>query len=125
MTKEQRDRCHTIIHSGAAASGAIGAGLAQVPGGDAVLIMPIQVAMIVALGKVFGIEVPESAARSVVFASLGSILGRGAARVLLRFVPGVGNVVNAGVAFGVTETLGWTLAERMADGRFAPSRVRV
>ena len=120
MTDEQRDRCRTIIHAGGAASAAVGGGLAQVPGGDSVLIMPVQVAMIIALGKVFGIEVTESAARSVIFASLGTIVGRGAARVLVRFVPGVGNIMNAGVAFGVTETMGWAVAERMAAGRFGP-----
>lgn len=118
MTDEQQKRCATIIHAAGGAAGAIGAGLAQVPGGDAILIMPVQVAMIVGLGRVFGLEVTDAAARSVVYASLGTIVGRGAAKVLLRFVPGLGNVLNAGVAFGVTETMGWSVAERMAEGRF-------
>ncbi|MEZ4417547.1 MAG: hypothetical protein R3E10_17465 [Gemmatimonadota bacterium] len=123
MTDEQRGRCATIIHGAGTASAAVGAGLAQVPGGDAILIMPVQVAMIVGLGRVFGIEVSEAAARSVVYASLGTILGRGAAKVLFRFVPGLGNLLNAGVAFSVTETMGWAIAERMADGRFGGTTV--
>ncbi|MCA9738702.1 MAG: hypothetical protein R3E98_05040 [Gemmatimonadota bacterium] len=118
MTDEQQKRCATIIHAAGTAAAGIGAGLAQVPGGDAILIMPVQVAMIVGLGRVFGLEVTDAAARSVVYASLGTIVGRGAAKVLLRFVPGLGNVLNAGVAFGVTETMGWSVAERMSEGRF-------
>ena len=54
-----------IIHGASAAAGAAGAGLAQIPGSDNAVITPIQVAMIVAIGKVHGQELSKSAALSV------------------------------------------------------------
>lgn len=118
MTDEQAGRCHAIIHGASGVAGAIGGGLAQLPGGDAVLIMPIQIAMVAALGRVFGLEVTSTAARSVVYATLGTMLGKGAARVLPRFIPGVGNLINATVAISITETLGWSVARQMENGDF-------
>ncbi len=118
MTDRQRIRCHAIIHGASASAGAVGAGFAQLPGAHAVLIVPIQVAMIAALGRVFGLEVTKTAARSVIYATLGTMLGRGATTVLPRFIPGVGNVLNATVAAGITEALGWALAQQMEVGEF-------
>lgn len=121
MTDDQRMKCATIIHGASAAAGAIGAGLAQIPGGDAAVIMPLQVAMVAALGRVFDLEITETASRSVVYATLGSMLGRGAAKVLPRLIPGIGNLVCASVAFGITETLGWSVARQMEAGTFGGS----
>ncbi|MGI9626124.1 MAG: hypothetical protein ACR2QM_04755 [Longimicrobiales bacterium] len=119
MTNDQKRECELIIHGAAVAAGAVGAGAAQLPGADAVLIMPIQVAMIIALGKKLGIKVSQSAARSAAYATLGTIVGKGASALLVRRIPGLGNVVNAGIAGGVTEVLGRTVMQQMAQGEFA------
>lgn len=121
MKSEQRRECELIINGASMAAGAVGAGLAQLPGADAVIIMPIQVAMIVGLGRVFGLKVSQSAARSAAYATLGTIVGRGASTLLARRIPGIGNLVNAGVAGGVTQLLGRTVMQQMADGEFAGS----
>ena len=72
MTSSQRSKCHAIIHSASASAGAVGAGLAQIPCSDNMIITPIQLTMTIALGRVFGIELTESAAK----ASLASSTSR-------------------------------------------------
>ena len=41
MTDEENSKCHKIIHTAAVAAGGVGAGLAQLPGSDAVPITAI------------------------------------------------------------------------------------
>ena len=43
MTSEQKNKCSAIIHTASASSAAaVGAGLAQVPGSDNALLIPVQ-----------------------------------------------------------------------------------
>ena len=117
MTPAQKDRCSVVIHAASGLAGVAG-GVSPIPGPDAVLIMPIQVGMAIQLGRIFEVEVSESAAKSVVYATLAQILGKGSAKVLTFFMPGIGNVVRAGVAVAATEALGWSIAENLASGAF-------
>ena len=105
---------HAVVH-GASSLSAVIAATTLVPGSDAVLIMPIQVAMVVCLAKIHGREVSSSLLRSAATASVGQILGKGLSRTLLRYAPGPGNLIRASVAGSVTEALGW------AHGRGLPS----
>lgn len=59
MTISQSVRCHAIIHTASAACAAVGAGLAQAPCSDSLIIAPIQTAMVVSLGQVFGVALTE------------------------------------------------------------------
>lgn len=111
MTKEQKNKCHAIIHSAATAAGAIGAGLAQLPCSDNVILVPIQIGMIVSLGKVFDLEILESAAQSMLATALTSTVGRGVSQVLVGWIPGFGNIINAATASGLTEAVGWIIAK--------------
>jgi uncharacterized protein (DUF697 family) len=74
--------------------------------------------MVIQLGRIFEVEVSESAAKSVVYSTLAQILGKGSARVLTYFMPGIGNLVRAGVAAAATEALGWAIAENLESGSF-------
>ena len=77
MSPEEKKNCSGIIHTASAAAGGIGAGLAQLPGSDNMIITPIQLTMTIALGKVFGRELSEDQLRHLArrhFASLGSNL---------------------------------------------------
>jgi uncharacterized protein (DUF697 family) len=117
MTTDQRDRCSVVIHAASGLAGVVG-GVSPLPGSDSVLIMPIQVGMVIQLGRIFEVEVSESAAKSVVYATLAQILGKGSAKVLTFFMPGIGNLVRAGVAVAATEALGWAIADNLASGAF-------
>ena len=47
ITKEQREKCHAVIHSASVAAGGVGAAGAQIPVADNAVIVPIQVGMII------------------------------------------------------------------------------
>lgn len=116
MTDEQKEKCHLIIHGASVSAGAVGAGLAQLPLADSAVITPIQIAMIIGLGKVFNQHITDSAAKGFVLASIGSLVGRGAAQVLLGWIPGLGNAINATTAASITEGIGWAVANRLDKG---------
>ena len=110
-------RCATIIHGASAAAGAAAAG-AIVPGSDAVAIAPLQVGMITALADEFDIPVTDAAVRSTLYASLGTIVGKGGANLVLRWVPVYGNLIRGVVAASVTEALGWAVVQKLrTDGK--------
>jgi len=111
MTDEQKEACHVIIHGAATAAGATGAGLAQLPLTDSAVIIPLQVAMIIALGKVFEIQLTEGAAKGMALAATAALVGRAASQILVGWIPFLGNAINAATAAGITEALGWTIAK--------------
>lgn len=116
MTNEERSKCHKIIHTAAAAAGAIGGGLAQLPGSDTVPITAIQVGMIISLGVVFGKTITKTAATSIVSGFIASYGGRALSQWLVGWIPGWGNAVNASTAVGITEAMGWAVAEGFSEG---------
>lgn len=119
ITSDQRGKCHAIIHSASASAGAVGAGLAQVPCSDNAIIVPIQVAMTIALGKVFGLQMTDSAARAALATVASSTVGRAVSQVLLGWIPVAGNIINSCTAASVTEAMGWALAEDFASETMA------
>lgn len=110
-----RRKSETIIHGAAVAAGAAAAA-SVIPGSDAMAIMPIQVAMVTAVSREYGVPVSAGVIKSTVYASLGSIVGKAGAGILLRWTPIAGNAVRASVAFGVTQALGRLLLERLESG---------
>ncbi len=109
MDDSQKAKCHGIIHTASAAA-AIGAGLAQIPGSDNLAIIPIQAGMVMSLGAVFGIDLTESVAKTTLATATAGMVGRGISQVLVGWIPVIGNAINASTAAGVTETVGWTIA---------------
>ncbi|TSA38723.1 MAG: hypothetical protein D4R63_10450 [Methylococcaceae bacterium] len=114
MNDSQQNKCHAIIHGAATVCAGIAAGMAQIPGSDSVFIVPVQVGMIVSLGAVFGIELDESAAKATLATATATMVGRGISQVLLGWIPGYGNALNASTAFAVTESIGWAVANGFA-----------
>ena len=109
MTEDQRQECHVIIHGTATAGAGAAAAMAQIPGADNVALVGLEVGMVIALGRVFGVSVTESGAKSLVAAYAGTLVGRGVSQVLIGWIPGLGNAVNAGTAAAVIESLGWAV----------------
>lgn len=115
MTKSEKIKCNTIIHLAGAATACVGAGLAQIPCSDNFLITPVQLAMTISLGKVFGINLTESAAKSAVGSAAAATVGRAVSQVAAGWIPVAGNVSNAVTAASLTEGLGWMLANEFAQ----------
>ena len=84
-----------LIHTASVAAAGAGAGLAQIPGSDNAVITPIQLTMTISLGKVFDIDLSESAAKAALGSVAASTIGRTVSQVLLGWIPGIGNAINA------------------------------
>lgn len=118
MPEYLKRKCHTVIHAAAGAAGAAGA--IPIPVADTVPITASQVAMIVALGKVFDVTLSQSVSKSIAGSMLARQVGQAAFRGVLKFVPIAGNIAGATTAFALTETLGWMVADdfyRMSVGQ--------
>ena len=100
-------KCRAIIHGASVACGGVGTGLAQIPASDNAVIVPIQSAMIVSLGTVFGLHITESVVKSIIASAGATIAGRTASQFLVGWIPGIGNAINTATAAGVTEAIGW------------------
>ncbi len=122
MPKELEKKCHVAIHSATVAAGAAGA--IPLPMSDALPITAAQITMIISLGKIFGVSLSQSAAKSIAGVAVTQQAGRMIFSNVLKAIPGVnatiGSVVGAGTAVALTETMGWLVADdffRMASGR--------
>ncbi len=100
-------KCFATIKCSSSLAAVAGAGLAQIPGGDNIVITPIQITMIITLGKIFGLELEESTARLTLSNFLATKLGKGIAHSISAVIPGYGNVINATTAALITEFIGW------------------
>lgn len=111
MTGKQRYECSFIIHE-ASVSTAVGAGMAQISMVDAVLITSIQIGMIMALGKVFGVEISESFVETTVYTFVTENVGRTVARGLIGTILIFENIIKGSTAAVLTESLGWSVAHK-------------
>mgnify|MGYP004509999707 FL=1 len=122
MPKEIEKKCHVAIHTATAAAAT--AGTFPIPMSDAVPISIAQVAMVVSLGKAFGISLTESVAKSIINVTIAQQAGRAIFSNVLKAIPGAGTVIGGLVggltAAILTEALGWIVADdfyRMSEGK--------
>lgn len=113
---ERREEATQTIHMASVVAAAVGF-CSPLPGADAVLISPIQAALVLKLSSVYGRRPQADALKAAGYAALGQVLGKGSARVLAALLPGIGQVVRGGVAAGVTEAIGWAVVENLEDGQ--------
>ena len=116
MTKEQKNKCQAIIHSAAAAASVPGALGAAFPLADNLIIVPIQITMIITLGKVFKIKLDRSQARLLLYPFLAVYAGRW----ISQAIPLIGNLSNAITAAGLTEYIGWKIAKDFERKSYRP-----
>ena len=115
MNKTQQKKVHLIIHSASAAAAVVGAGMAQLPFPDATVLLPIQTAMVIALGKVFHIKLEEGTAKALATQFLAQKAGQLTARFLVGKLPVAGNVINGSTAAAITESYGWIIAKEFSE----------
>ena len=112
MTSNQK--IHGIIHTASVGAAAVGAGLAQFPGSDAPVIAGIQTTMIMAIADEYGVKVNKAVVADLLLTFTATTGGRALSQLLVGWVPGYGNAINAATAASLTEAVGWA-----ADGYFA------
>lgn len=110
MPVSKNAKVHGIIHTAAASTAAVGAGLAQAPGSDYAVIIPLQTGMIVSIAGVHGVSLSKIAAADLLLTFAATVAGRAASQALVGWIPGVGNAVNAATAAALTEAIGWAAA---------------
>ena len=111
-------KIHAIIHTTTLTAGGIGAGLAQIPGGDMPILMALQTAMIVAIGHEHSCSITKANAKSILLTFPAGYGGRALSQYLAGWLPGIGNLINASTAMAITETIGWT-----AEAYFASNEI--
>ena len=121
MPKEIQKKCAVPIHTASIAAG--GSAAIPVPIADTIPITAAQVGMVVALGKVFDVTISDTVAKAVIGCGLAQSVGRSLSSSVLKAIPVV-NIFIAPVvctitAAGLTEALGWVIADdfyRMSIG---------
>ena len=107
LTMSRIGAIHGIIHTASTAAAGAGAGLAQIPGSDSAVIVPIQVAMINSIALEHGQAITKSAALSLIGTQAATMVGRKISQILIGWIPGPGNAINAATAAALTEAIGW------------------
>lgn len=121
MPKELEKKCHMTIHTATVAAAAAGA--VPIPMSDAIPITAAQITMIISLGKIFGITLSQSAAKSIASVAVTQQAGRAIFTNIMKSFPGggivLGGFIGAATAAALTEALGWIVADdfyRMSKG---------
>lgn len=121
MPQDLKNKCHKAIHTATTAAAAAGA--IPIPMSDAIPITAAQIAMIVALGKIFDVTISESLVKSSMGCGLARQFGRSIVSNIMKAIPGfgtvAGGVISATTAAAFTEALGWFVADdfyRMSIG---------
>ena len=108
----KKNQAHKIVAASAAA--AFGVGASPIPFSDAVLLAPIQIAMLAGISLAFGLDVSRSFLNTLISGAALTVAGTagGPALVgaLLKFLPGggtiVGGVISGAVAATITTAFG-------------------
>jgi uncharacterized protein (DUF697 family) len=103
-----------IVAGTFAATAAATAGLNPFPVSDSILIVPQQLAMAMAISKIFFFDSVFEAAGAFLKSQIISLAGKQIAASLLKLIPVVGQIINAGVAGAITFGLGAGLTEAYA-----------
>lgn len=88
-----------------------------IPASDALIIAPIQMAMIVHLGNLHGMSLTEGTVSGVISSVGLSLAGRFTAQGLISLFPLVKNIVGPPLAFSLTYAMGLTVNELFASGK--------
>lgn len=97
------------IISGFSVSTAASAGLNPFPLTDAAVIMPQQIAMAASLARTFGFDSMGDHFTTLLKTQVVSLIGKQLASSLTKFIPILGQIINAGVAGAITGALGLSL----------------
>jgi uncharacterized protein (DUF697 family) len=107
MGDDRYARLHSIIHSAALEAGTAGFYSAQIPGGGLV-IGALQIEMVYQIAEEYGEKIEESVAIAVIESSLANYIGVTVVDGVIKWFPGVGNLVHTATASSLTETIGWS-----------------
>lgn len=120
----KRDLARPVI--AAASSAAAAAAAIPIPVADATALAPIQMGMMGRIAAIYELDFKSMLSTSALAQMGAQITGHALARSFVKLIPGVGSVVNAGVAFSLTAATGETwmrLCEQIYTGKVKPNQV--
>lgn len=99
------------------------AGLAvePIPVVDSLIIAPVQITMVIQLGKIYEVNLSKSAITGIANTVLLSFGGTYLFLSLTKLVPGWGSVIGPGIAYGLTISAGKIIKELFSQGNFNPT----
>jgi uncharacterized protein (DUF697 family) len=115
LTNAQKKKCRKIIHGAALGGAFIGGGLAQLPGSDNLILVPIEILMVIWLGQVFRLSLRHSYRTALVVTTAATMIGRGVSEYLVGWVPVLGNLFDALTAAIIIELLGWIVVREFEN----------
>lgn len=117
---KKREALRIIKYYAGCCAGAVAANFT--PASDAFILAPIQIAMIIHLGKLNRMHITTGAAAGLL-SSIGlSFAGRFTAQVLVSLVPVFKNIVGPGLAFGLTYSMGRAVNELFSKGKLTAKK---
>lgn len=105
------DQAASEVHFSSLMAAGIGLGLAQIKGADSLALAGVQTNMIHNIARIYGRNATAADVGGLIASSMASFAGRYAAKTLLGWIPGAGNLINSGVAASITEGIGWAAVE--------------
>lgn len=120
--KEQNkdERAKRVIRNYSLSAAA--AGFQPIPIVDSFVIAPIQIAMIIHLGKIYDIHIAKSIAGSIVESIGLSLAGNYIFLTLVSFFPGIKQVLGPAIAYSLTYTSGLIIKELLLTKNLNPSK---
>ena len=112
----QKAEAQVAVHTFSAISASIAASLAQAPGLDEAALAVNDVAMAIRICYIYNLSLTKSAAAVLIAPIAGNAMGVKLFSKALTWMPGAGNLLNAGVAASVTEFIGHSIIKKCESG---------
>lgn len=106
--KLKNKQAKNIVHTYTATT-ATSAAANPLPFSDSLIIVPQQLAMAAQINSIYGFELLDGAAQSLLKSQIISLVGKQLAASLTKFIPIIGQIVNGAVAGAMTASLGHSL----------------
>ena len=118
LSKEEKVK--KIISYYAVAAG--GAAIQPIPIIDSFILAPIQIAMVIHIGKIYGVRITKSVAGGIVNTLGLSLLGNYLFIIIVSFFPGIKQVIGPAIAYSLTFTSGLIVNELFSTGNLNPTK---
>ena len=114
------ERAKTVIRNYALS--AAGVAVEPIPIIDSILLAPIQIAMVIHLGKIYGKKITKSIAGGLVNTVGLAFIGNQLFLLIVGFFPGIKQIIGPSVAFSLTWVSGLIINELFASNNLSPTK---
>lgn len=84
-------------------------GASPIPGSDAALLVPVQIAMLTSITAIYGVHIEKATIMTIISATIGTggstILGKTVVSNILKIIPGIGTVAGGALSAGTAATI--------------------